>query len=150
MTGILKRGAKLAGGTLFFLGLTGMAAHHLIPHRDVPAASEFGLGPRTSATGRYRATIETDAPLRKGTILSVRLHLADSTGNPVDGASFTVDGGMPQHGHGLPTAPRVTRALGDGRYQVDGLKFSMGGWWELRFGITAPAGADSVTFNLKL
>ena len=61
MTGILKRTAKLAGGTLIVLALTGMAAHHLIPHRDVPAASEFGLGPRTSATGLYRATIETDA-----------------------------------------------------------------------------------------
>ena len=150
MTSILKRGAMIAGSTLLFLGLTGMAAHHFFPHRHAPRDSEFGLGPRASATGRYQATIETDVALRTGRILAVRLHLADSTGKPVDGASITVDGGMPQHGHGLPTAPRVTRALGDGRYQVDGLKFSMGGWWELRFGIAAPAGSDSVTFNLKL
>ena len=150
MTSTLKRGATIAASTLLFLGLTGMAAHHLIPHRHIPAASEFGLGPRTSASGRYQATIETDTPLRKGRILEIRLHLADSTGIAVDGAAITVDGGMPQHGHGLPTAPRVTRALGDGRYQVDGLKFSMGGWWELRFGIATPAGSDSVTFNLKL
>ncbi|MFL5520717.1 MAG: FixH family protein [Gemmatimonadales bacterium] len=150
MTSILKRGAMIAAGTFFFLGLTGMAAHHLIPHRHVPPDAEFGLGPRTSATGRYQATIEADAALRTGRFLAVRLLVADSTGKPVDGAVITVDGGMPQHGHGLPTAPRVTRALGDGRYQVDGLKFSMGGWWELRFGITTSAGADSVTFNLKI
>jgi len=150
MSSILKRGAMIAGSTLVFLGLTGMAAHHLIPHVHEPAAAEFGLGPRTSAAGRYRATIETEAALRTGRILAVQLFVADSAGSPVDGAAITVDGGMPKHGHGLPTAPRVTRALGGGRYQVEGLKFSMGGWWELRFGITAPAGSDSVTFNLKL
>ncbi len=150
MSTTLKRGAMIAGGTILFLGLTGMAAHHLIPHRDVPPASEFGLGPRTSAAGHYRATIETDEPLRTRRMLSVRLRVQDAAGHPVEGAAITVDGGMPQHGHGLPTAPRVTRELGEGRYQVDGLKFSMGGWWELRFGVTAAAGTDSVTFNVKL
>jgi hypothetical protein len=68
----------------------------------------------------------------------------------VDGATFKVDGGMPAHGHGLPTKPKVTRALGEGRYQVDGVRFSMPGWWVLSFRIDGAAGTDSVTFNLKL
>jgi hypothetical protein len=57
---------------------------------------------------------------------------------------------MPEHGHGLPTQPRVRRALGDGVYEIEGLRFNMGGWWELKLAIESPAGADSVTFNLSL
>ena len=54
---------------------------------------------------------------------------------------------MPQHGHGLPTQPRVTRELAEGSYQLDGMKFSMTGWWELKLAITGPLGEDRVTFN---
>jgi hypothetical protein len=68
----------------------------------------------------------------------------------VEGATIAVDGGMPQHRHGMPTAPQVTEYLGEGRYRVEGLKFSMSGWWELRFDISSPAGTDKVTFNLVL
>ncbi|MBS0403079.1 MAG: FixH family protein, partial [Proteobacteria bacterium] len=68
-------------------------------------------------------------------------------GTPVRGATFRVDGGMPQHGHGLPTQPRVTRELAPGTYALDGMKFSMTGWWELKLAIDGPQGADRVTFN---
>ena len=61
-----------------------------------------------------------------------------------------VDGGMPQHGHGLPTQPRVTRTSADGLYEIEGLRFSMGGWWEVKLAIDSPAGKDNVTFNLSL
>ncbi|HEX9939028.1 MAG TPA: FixH family protein [Longimicrobium sp.] len=114
-----------------------------------PADSEFGMGPRTSAGGRYQATLESPDPLRVRRMHTVRLRVM-SAGAPVEGATITVDGGMPQHGHGLPTQPRVTRALGGGTYQVEGLKFNMGGWWEVKFRIASAAGTDSVTFNLDL
>lgn len=68
-------------------------------------------------------------------------------GKPVDNAKIGVDGGMPQHGHGFPTQPRVTQALGDGRYLIEGLKYSMTGWWEIKLDIRASAGNDQVTFN---
>jgi hypothetical protein len=57
---------------------------------------------------------------------------------------------MPQHGHGLPTQPRVTEELGDGRYRLDGMKFSMTGWWEMKVKIDAAPGKDQVTFNTVL
>jgi hypothetical protein len=57
---------------------------------------------------------------------------------------------MPQHGHGLPTAPQVTEYLGNGDYLVEGMKFQMGGWWEVRFNITAGDLNDTITFNLTL
>ena len=116
-----------------------------------PPAKEFGFGPRTSAESRYTATIEPPAqPLKPRRMLALQVSIRDAAGNPVDGAKIDVDGGMHQHGHGLPTKPRVTKNLGDGRYEIEGLRFNMGGWWELRLAVTAPAGTDRVTFNLEV
>jgi YtkA-like len=71
-------------------------------------------------------------------------------GQPVSGAEITIDGGMPQHGHGLPTEPAVTRELGGGRYLVGGMRFSMPGWWVVNFHIKANGKEDTVAFNLLL
>ena len=117
---------------------------------DRPAPQEFGLGPRASHGGSFRATLEPSEPLRTRKLLSVRLRLEDSTGRAIEGATIAVDGGMPQHGHGLPTRPRVTRAVADGTYAVEGVRFNMGGWWEMRFLVTTTSGTDSVTFNIDL
>jgi hypothetical protein len=74
--------------------------------------------------------------------------ITSPAGEPVLQAHIDVDGGMPQHGHGLPTQPRVTQELGGGRYLLEGMKFSMTGWWEIRLKLqTAERGADTVTFN---
>jgi hypothetical protein len=81
---------------------------------------------------------------------TVRVAITDAAGTPVDGATIQIDGGMPQHGHGLPTRPRVTRALGNGLYEIEGVRFNMGGWWEFTLAINAPSGSDIVTFNLAL
>jgi YtkA-like len=79
------------------------------------------------------------------------LHLETVDGMAVDSVKIAVDGGMPQHGHGLPTKPRVTRDLGNGDHLVEGMKFNMGGWWVVKFRLSAPASAaDSLVFNLAL
>ena len=106
---------------------------------------------RTSESGRYRAAIKPDGDsIPKGKLQRWTLHLETVTGSPIDDANVTVDGGMPQHGHGLPTKPLVTRHLGNGDHLVEGVKFNMGGWWVVKFHVNATAGADSVVFNLKL
>ena len=115
-----------------------------------PAASEFGLGPRASAGGRYVATLEPGRPLRPRQMQTVRVTVRDAEGRAIDEAQLSIDGGMPQHGHGLPTRPRVTRSLGDGVYEIEGVRFNMGGWWEFRLAIAGFRGADTVTFNLDL
>lgn len=115
-----------------------------------PAASEFGLGPRISGAGLYVVTLEPTEPLRPRRMQTVRLTIRDDEGRAVVGAEIAVDGGMPEHGHGLPTRPRMTANPGDGVYEIDGVRFNMGGWWELRLAITSPRGVDSVTFNLDL
>ncbi len=115
-----------------------------------PAATEFGLGPRPSAQGRYLATLEPSALLRPRKMQTVRIVITDAGGRPVDGAAIVIAGGMPQHGHGLPTRPRVTKSLGGGAYEIEGVRFNMGGWWEFKVVIEAAPGADTVTFNLDL
>lgn len=136
--------------TLGFASCTMMG--HYLKHGFVkaPAPSEFGLGPRASFGGAFTATIEPEAPLKVGKLQTVHVRITNAAGEPVGGARITIDGGMPQHGHGLPTRPRVTASDGDGMYTIEGLRFNMGGWWELRFGIASAGATDSVTFNVKL
>ena len=106
---------------------------------------------RLSERGLYRATIRPQGDtIPQGKLQRWTLHMETATGAPVDSAVVSVDGGMPQHGHGLPTKPRVTRALGNGDHLVEGLKFNMGGWWVVKFRVNAAAGTDSLVFNVKL
>lgn len=89
-----------------------------------------------------------DVPLNK--IHTWTVTVTTSDGAPVENAEISVDGGMPQHGHGLPTSPQVTEYLGNGEYRVEGLRFQMTGWWEVKFNISAGGQTDSITFNLTL
>jgi hypothetical protein len=78
------------------------------------------------------------------------LHIRTASGEPVEHAVVTVAGDMPEHGHGLPTQPRVTGELGQGRYAVEGMKFSMPGFWVITFDITAGDVHDTATIELTL
>ncbi len=98
---------------------------------------------------RYVVAIQPLAePIAINQLHKWEVKVTTPAGAPVLQAHIDVDGGMPQHGHGLPTQPRVTQELGGGRYLVEGMKFSMTGWWEIKLKLqAASAGADSVTFN---
>jgi hypothetical protein len=112
-----------------------------------PANLDLSLT-RESTSGAYRVTLEppqTPPPLNR--IHSWMVKVADRTGSPVHAAVFEVGGGMPQHGHGFPTHPRITRELEPGTYLLEGMKFSMPGWWEIKLAIQGPQGSDSVIFN---
>jgi hypothetical protein len=104
-----------------------------------------------SENGTFTATIEPGAgPIAINQMHSWTIDVDMADGAPVEVAAITVDGGMPQHGHGLPTAPQVTQSLGDGRFAVEGMKFNMPGWWVVKVHVTTPAGEDTATFNLTL
>lgn len=137
----------------FVCAVTASLAGGLLAHRaDTarPAAREFGLGPRISAKQLYAATLQPRQPLRVRQLQTLPVLITDANGRPMEGARISVDGGMPEHGHGLPTRPQVRRALGGGVYEIEGLRFNMGGWWELKLAIESPEGTDNVTFNLSL
>jgi hypothetical protein len=104
---------------------------------------------RPTLQRKYRVAIH---PLTEAIAIN-QLHpweimIRSPDGKPVLQAHIDVDGGMPQHGHGLPTQPRVTQELGGGRYLLEGMKFSMTGWWEIKLKLqTDERGVDTVTFN---
>ncbi|MFN8573115.1 MAG: FixH family protein [Gemmatimonadaceae bacterium] len=116
----------------------------------VPPETAFART-RVSESGRYRATIKPDGDsIPRGKLQSWTLHVETTDGAPVDSVAITIGGGMPQHGHGLPTKPQVTRYLGHGDYLVEGMKFNMGGWWVVKFRVGTASGQDEVVFNLKV
>jgi hypothetical protein len=115
-----------------------------------PADLDLSLAKPTDQ-GRYTASVEPGlSPITVGTMHGWVIQISTRDGRPVDHARIAVDGGMPQHGHGLPTEPEVSADLGEGRYQVEGMKFNMPGWWTITLEVSSPAGADSATFNLSL
>ena len=105
---------------------------------------------QVSANQLYKVTMSPAESITVGRLHKWRIEVTTADGTTVGNASITVDGGMPQHGHGLPTKPLVTRPLGDGKHLVEGMKFNMGGWWVVKFAVAGAQGSDVVTFNLKL
>lgn len=115
-----------------------------------PADLDLSLS-RATDNGLYVSTLEPGiSPVTAGPIHSWTVEVTTPDGAPVEDAGISIEGGMPQHGHGLPTSPEVTEALGEGRYLVEGMKFNMPGWWTVTVHIDGPAGTDAATFNLSL
>lgn len=79
-----------------------------------------------------------------------KVTVKNQAGMPVTGAKFTISGGMPAHGHGLPTKPAMTKELGNGVYLIEGLRFSMPGVWTIHFDISTADNHDTAQFNLLL
>ena len=114
---------------------------------SAPADLDLSLT-RATADRKFVVTLQPPAtPAAINQLHSWQVKLASPTGAPIAHARIRVDGGMPQHGHGLPTRPQVTQEGPDGTYLIEGMKFSMTGWWEIKLAIDSAAGADQVTFN---
>ena len=102
----------------------------------------------TSIQNKYVVQLQPSTPpIAVNQMHNWDLKLTNTKGEAIPKAHFQIAGGMPQHNHGLPTQPMVTKDFGDGRYLVEGMKFSMTGWWEIRITIDADKGTDMVTLN---
>ena len=114
---------------------------------SAPADLDLALT-RPTADNKFVVTLQPPArPAAINQLHSWQVKLASPAGTPITHARIKVDGGMPQHGHGLPTRPQVTQELPGGTYVIEGMKFSMTGWWVIKLAIDSPEGADKVTFN---
>ncbi len=118
--------------------------------RPVPKDLDLSMTKR-SLGGLYRCALSPLAmPITVGKMYAWTATLQTAAGAPLTRARIKISGGMPQHGHGLPTAPQVTKELGNGRYLIEGVKFNMRGWWTFELAVVGADGADAVTFNLML
>ena len=104
-----------------------------------------------SESGRYWLSFSSDLdPIEINRMHGWVLQVRDAAGRPVDDVELQVDGGMPDHDHGLPTRPQVTAARGNGEFRVDGLRFHMHGRWELVVTVTAAGHTDRAVIVLDL
>lgn len=144
----IRRRAILLTPLLLAAGAAG--AGNPFTRKQPPEAPGEYATERASSLGGYRVSYRTDGPVPVGRLHAWTLHVARANGTPVTDATIAVDGDMPQHLHGLPTRPRVTRNLGNGDYLVEGVKFQMGGWWVMDFDISSAGQTERVRFHLQL
>lgn len=113
------------------------------------AAGEHG-NEWVSERGVYHVSFDSSLePIEINKIHSWVLHIT-AEGEPVNGATISVVGGMPAHDHGLPTKPRITEELGQGDYRLGGMRFHMNGDWEVSIEIAANGKTDTVVIALRL
>ena len=141
--------AALAGGYVFFAGFPPPDVRPPAAERPVRAAIDRPSG-RISA-GHYQVTARP--------ILSqpdyFELHewvisVGNGAGAPLAGCQVSFDGSMPEHGHGLPTAPRVTRESRPGEYVVEGVRFSMPGHWMLLVRVAGCGPPEEAAFAFNI
>lgn len=112
-------------------------------------ASKVDLATRRSGrNGVYIVEVANRPQPQLDTFQAWTLRVTHAGGKPLEHAHINVRGGMPEHGHGLPTQPKVSPGAKPGEYLVEGLQFSMPGWWEISFYISQDQRDDSVTLNL--
>jgi hypothetical protein len=107
----------LAVLVLAIVNLVAIAADAMGRSRDGADASTR----RLTRDGRYEVTYTPEVqPIPTRTLHAWTIEVRTRDGHPVEGATLKIGGGMPDHGHGLPTAPVAREALGGGRYVIDG------------------------------
>lgn len=116
---------------------------------DVENADTSELGTWRSA--RYLVAVEPQvSPVPINRMHSWMLRVTSRDGQPVENALISVSGGMPEHDHGLPTRPEVSRHLGEGRYLLQGLRFHMHGHWQLELHVDDGESSDVVNIDFVL
>ena len=109
------------------------------------------VGAVLTTEGRFKVAATSNLqPIVINQMHTWTIHVETDKGKVVEDAHIVMDGGMPEHQHGLPTAPEFTKNLGGGDYLVEGVKFSMTGHWVLKFTVTADGKRDTAVVELNL
>ena len=104
-----------------------------------------------SADKKYRVSLHSNNfPIPTQKIHTWTARIEQANGKPLENAKIYIHGGMPEHRHGFPVTPRVRKYLGDGKYLIEGVKFSMIGDWEIRLNIKEKNVRDRVIFKIKI
>jgi len=114
-------------------------------------ASDVLSWTQLSKNGVFEVTLQSQAQrIAINKYLDWKLIIRTADGESVSPVRVRIGGGMPMHGHGLPTQPQLGKHLGDGAYMLKGLLFSMNGSWVLELDIQSKTLKDSVTLELEV
>ncbi|HPE58869.1 MAG TPA: FixH family protein [Thiolinea sp.] len=104
----------------------------------------------TSEQGSYQLTLSCKTPPGTDGFQDCHIQVQDRAGAPANPDNILVDGGMPMHGHGLPTSPVATRMDQTGYYRIEGLRYNMPGAWVLGFLIQTEEHQEKVLFEFVI
>lgn len=106
---------------------------------------------QTSQKDHYQIHLRCDHPPTFNGFQQCDFKLLDKS-NKFVVTSVIIDGGMPEHHHGLPTKPVSVLDESKNHINIKGLKFSMPGAWQLKFLIektdTLPRDIATIEFNI--
>ena len=123
------------------------------PNSQTPNALENiqGLTKTPTENGSYLVTLRPENPEYViGKAQNWIATVTDAQGKIFTPSALYFDGGMPGHGHGLPSAPQFTQHLGGSGYKLEGMRLNMPGDWRFVVTVGGPAGIDSAVFNLNI
>jgi hypothetical protein len=116
-----------------------------------PASESVTGWSATSDSGRLVGVLAPESgAVQVGAFQTWILALRTADGVPVVGAELAITGGMPLHGHGLPTQPTAGEELAGGRYRIDGVKLNMHGAWLIEVLVRTATAQDRLRFDLAI
>jgi hypothetical protein len=133
--------APLAGSLTIAGALFASSASASLSTPKVEVAS---FGPVESHEGSVRGEVVQVDRVGGGQRWIVRVETAAAV--PIDSVELRVRAVMPETDHAMRPAPSVTW-IGNGRYEISGLRFEPAGWWNVGLSIGGARG-DSLAFNL--
>jgi len=146
----ISKDDKVDSTVFDFPEIKAMGHEHAMMNAPPPKDLDYSTMKMTAANAFNVMYKSTSGHIRINRIHSWELVVKDADGQPVKDAKITVVGDMPEHGHGLPTQPEVTKMGAGGLYRVDGMKFTMPGWWIITVSIMDKGVHDNVSFNLNI
>lgn len=105
----------------------------------------------SAADSALEATLSPEAgSVRIGQYQNWLLQLSGTALDPNGTTLLRITGGMPEHGHGLPTRPQFSATTTPGQYRIEGLRFNMQGNWLIIIDIVHSGQPERLTFELAL
>lgn len=105
---------------------------------------------QTGTNNLYQAHLDCETAPETGPFQHCTVHFTDLQQQSIIPDTALIDGGMPLHGHGLPTSPVLAPLEQAGHYRIDGLKYNMPGAWLLGFKVLTPQSEDKIIFDFVI
>lgn len=116
---------------------------------DAESAPSSWQKAMTGTKGKYHALLQCETSPQAGQFQQCQISFSTLQKAAASLDAVQMEGGMPGHGHGLPTSP-VLSLQETGTYQIEGLKYNMPGNWLLGFRVNGELGEDKIIFKFTI